>query len=102
MEEIIKFNVITMKAIGKDGDKHSLNDLWKILGSSSGRDPMRWSSLVETVRYLESECKSPNVGKSDILKSKRCINGGTYAIQRVFLEYARYINKDLAVQNFLK
>ena len=52
MEEIIKFDVITMKAIGKDGDKYSLNDLWKILGSSSGRDPMHWSSLVETVRYL--------------------------------------------------
>lgn len=54
MEEIIKFNAITMKAIGKYGDKYSLNDLWKILGSQSGRDPRHWSSLVETVRYLES------------------------------------------------
>lgn len=98
MEEIIKFNAITLKAIGRDGEMYSLNDLWKMLGSPSGRDPRHWSSLVETVRYLESECKSSNVGKSDIWKSKRGNNGGTYATKRVFLEYARYLNKDLAVQ----
>ena len=68
MEEIIKFNAITLKAIGRDGEMYSLNDLWKMLGSPSGRDPRHWSSLVETVRYLESECKSSNVGKSDIWK----------------------------------
>lgn len=98
MKEIIKFNAITLKAIGRDGEMYSLNDLWKMLGSPSGRDPRHWSSLVETVRYLESECKSSNVGKSDIWKSKRGNNGGTYATKRVFLEYARYLNKDLAVQ----
>lgn len=98
MEEIIKFNATVLKAIGRDGNMYSLNDLWKMLGSSNGRDPRRWSSLPETVKYLESECKSLNVGKSDIIKSKRGKGGGTYATQRVFIEYARYLDKGLAVQ----
>lgn len=98
MEEILKFNSTTLKAIQKDGEMYSLNDLWRMLDSPSGRDPRHWSSLVETVRYLESECKGLNVGKSDIIKSKKGKGGGTYATQRVFLEYARYLNKDLAVQ----
>lgn len=33
MEEIIKFNATTMKAISKEGELYSLNDLWKLLGS---------------------------------------------------------------------
>lgn len=61
-------------------------------------DPSQWQRLPETVRYLESECKTLNVGKSHILKSKRGKGGGTYAIRRVFVEYARYLDKDLAVQ----
>lgn len=35
MEEIIKFNAITLKAIGRDGEMYSLNDLWKMLGSQA-------------------------------------------------------------------
>lgn len=34
MEEIIKFNAITLKAIGRDGEMYSLNDLWRMLGFS--------------------------------------------------------------------
>lgn len=60
--------------------------------------PSQWQRLPETVRYLESECKTLNMGKSHILKSKRGKGGGTYAIRRVFVEYARYLDKDLAVQ----
>lgn len=98
MEEIIKFNAITLKAIGRDGEMYSLNDLWRMLGSPKSQDPRHWNFLPDTARYLESECKNLNVGKSDIIKSKRGKGGGTYATQRVFLEYARYLNKDLAVQ----
>lgn len=36
--------------------------------------------------------------KSHLLRIKKGRGGGTYATQRVFLEYARYLNKDLAVQ----
>lgn len=98
MNEIIRFNSITLKAIGKDGEMYSLNDLWKMLGSPKNQDVSQWLRLPDSIKYLESECKTLNVGKSHILKSKRGRNGGTYATQRVFIEYARYLNKDLAVQ----
>lgn len=98
MEEIIKFNAITLKAIGRDGEMYSLNDLWRMLGSPKSMEPRFWQRLPETERYFESETKSLNVRKSHIIKSKRGKGGGTYATQRVFLEYARYLNKDLAVQ----
>lgn len=98
MDEIIKFNSTTLKAIQKDGEMYSLNDLWRILGSPKNLDPRQWVRLPDTVRYLESEGSTLNVGKSHIIKSKKGKGGGTYATQRVFLEYARYLNKDLAVQ----
>lgn len=98
MEEIIKFNAITLKAIGRDGEMYSLNDLWRMLGPPKSMEPRFWQRLPETERYFESETKSLNVRKSHIIKSKRGKGGGTYATQRVFLEYARYLNKDLAVQ----
>lgn len=98
MDEIIKFNAITMKAIGKDGDKYSLNDLWKMLGSPKSMEPKFWKRLPDTERYLDSESNAQKVKKSHLLRIKKGRGGGTYATQRVFLEYARYLNKDLAVQ----
>lgn len=98
MEEIIKFNSVTLKAISKDGKMYSLNDLWRMMGSPKSMEPRFWQRLPETERYFESETKSLNVRKSHIIKSKRGKGGGTYATQRVFIEYARYLNKDLAVQ----
>ncbi len=98
MDEIIKFNSTTLKAIGKDGDMYSLNDLWKMLGSLKSKEPKFWLRLPDSINYLESECKLQKVEKSHLLRIKKGRNGGTYATQRVFLEYARYLNKDLAVQ----
>lgn len=102
MEEIIKFNSTTLKAIQKDGEMYSLNDLWRMLGSPQNLDPRQWVRLPDTVRYLEPESSALNVRKSHIIKSKRGKGGGTYATQRVFLEYARYLNKDLAKQRIEK
>lgn len=98
MEEIIKFNSTTLKAIQKDGEMYSLNDLWRMMGSPKSMEPKFWGRLPDTVRYLESECNAEKVRKSHLLKVKKGRGGGTYATQRVFLEYARYLNKDLAVQ----
>lgn len=98
MEEIIKFNAITMKAIGRDGEMYSLNDLWKMLGSPKSMEPKFWKRLPDTERYLDSESNAQKVRKSHLLRIKKGRGGGTYATQRVFLEYARYLNKDLAVQ----
>lgn len=98
MSDIVKFDSTVLKTVSKDGEMLSLNDLFKFTGSPKNMDPSQWQRLPETVRYLESECKTLNVGKSHILKSKRGKGGGTYAIRRVFVEYARYLDKDLAVQ----
>ena len=98
MDEIIKFNSITMKAIGRDGEMYSLNDLWKMLDSPKSKEPKFWLRLPDSVSYLDSECKAQKVKKSHLLRIKKGRGGGTYATQRIFLEYARYLNKDLAVQ----
>lgn len=98
MEEIIKFNSTTLKAIQKDGEMYSLNDLWRMLGSPKSMEPKFWRRLPDTERYLDSESNTQKVRKSHLLRIKKGRGGGTYATQRVFLEYARYLNKDLAVQ----
>ena len=98
MNVVSRFSAITLKKlVGVDGELMSLNDLWRYAGSPKNQDPSQWLRLPETLRYLESECKIQKVGKSHILKSKRGRNGGTYASSRILLEYARYLDKDLAV-----
>ena len=98
MKEVLKFSASTLKKlVGVDGELKSLNDLWKYAGSPKNRDPRTWGSQVETLRYLESECKTLNVTKNHIWKTKRGNRGGTYASSRILLEYARYLDKDLAV-----
>ena len=98
MNVVSRFSAITLKKLVEvDGELKSLNDLWRYAGSPKNQDPSQWLRLPETLRYLESECKIQKVGKSHILKSKRGRNGGTYASSRILLEYARYLDKDLAV-----
>ena len=98
MADVSKFSASTLKnLVGVDGELKSLNDLWKLVGSPKNQDPIQWLRLPDTISYLDSECKVQNVGKSHILKSKRGRNGGTYASNRILLEYARYLDKDLAV-----
>lgn len=67
MEEIIKFNAITLKAIGRDGEMYSLNDLWKMLGSPKSMEPKFWKRLPDTERYLDSESNAQKVRKSHLL-----------------------------------
>ena len=98
MADVSKFSASTLKnLVGVDGELKSLNDLWKLVGSPKNQDPSQWLKLPDTISYLDSECKVQNVGKSHILKSKRGRNGGPYASNRILLEYARYLDKDLAV-----
>lgn len=48
MKEIIKFNSITMKAIGRDDGMYSLNDLWRMLGSPKSQDTRHWNFFCLT------------------------------------------------------
>lgn len=98
MNQVSIFSASILKnLVGVDGELKSLNDLWKLVGSPKNQDPSQWLRLTDTISYLDSECKVQNVGKSHILKSKRGRKGGTYASNRILLEYARYLDKDLAV-----
>jgi len=97
MEEIIKFNSTTLKAIGRDGEMYSLNDLWRIADSPNTKRPSDWQDINGTKEFLDSAAKVLNTAKNGIIKSKRGKGGGTYAVRQVALEYARYLDKDLAV-----
>lgn len=97
MGDIIKFNATILKAVGKDGEMLSLNDLWKIAGSPNTKRPSDWQDLNQTKEFVDSACKLLNTAKNGIIKSRRGKGGGTYAVKQVALEYARYLDKDLAV-----
>lgn len=71
--------------------------MWKFAGSPKNRDPYFWCRQVETQRFIESECKLLKTDRKSVLKTKRGKFGGTYASNRILLEYARYLDKDLAV-----
>lgn len=98
MSEVSKFSAETLKNLVRvDGELKSLNDLWVIAGSPKNREPKFWARLPETLRYIESEIKLSKVEKSHLWKVKRGNGGGTFASNRILLEYARYLDKDLAV-----
>jgi len=74
-----------------EGKMVNLNRIYEISGASSGKDPRRWKSLESTKTLI----KSINVGESDILKTKRGENGGTWAHWQLALSYAQYLSSEL-------
>ncbi len=98
MNVVSRFSAITLKKlVGVDGELKSLNDLWRYAGSPKNRDPKFWLRINDTIRYIDAECKREKVSVNHLLRIKRGRNGGTYASNRILLEYARYLDKDLAV-----
>lgn len=97
MDEITKVSASTLKnLVGVDGELKSLNDLWKFAGSPKSKEPKRWVLLPDPKAYIASERKTEKDGKS-VLLSKKGRNGGIYGSNRILLEYARYLDKNLAV-----
>lgn len=98
MNQVSRFSASSLKSlVGVDGELKSLNDLWKLAGSPKNRDPKFWLRINETIRYIDAECKREKVSENHLLRVKRGRKGGTYASNRILLEYARYLDKDLAV-----
>jgi hypothetical protein len=98
MNQVSRFSASSLKSlVGVDGELKSLNDLWKLAGSPKNRDPKFWLRINETIRYIDAECKREKVIPTHLLRVKRGRKGGTYASNRILLEYARYLDKDLAV-----
>lgn len=83
-----------------------LNDIWKAAGFTKNRRPSHWQSLVTTnpriIKVLKLITgKSGNYTKPDIqrvLRTRRGADGGTWADVRLALDYAEYLNPDLAIE----
>lgn len=95
--EVRKYDANVLDNIGKEGEMYSLNDLWVIAGSPENKDPRQWIRLPQSLEFFQSAEKFLNVGKSHIIKTKRGKGGGTYGVKQVALEYAQYLDPDLAV-----
>lgn len=95
--EVRKYNADVLDNIGKDGEMYSLNDLWEIAGSPGNKDPRQWVRLPQALEFFQSAERFLNVGKSHIIRTKRGKGGGTYGVKQVALEYAQYLDADLAV-----
>ncbi|WP_442805654.1 KilA-N domain-containing protein [Testudinibacter sp. TR-2022] len=61
------------------------------------KSPRRWLELPSTIEYIELLSKKLNVGKSDILKTTRGVNGGTWLHRRLAVAFARWLNVDFAI-----
>ena len=95
MNEVSRFSASSLKKlVGVDGELKSLNDLWKFAGSPKSKEPKRWVLLPDPKEYIASERKAEKDGKSVLLSGR---SGGIYGSNRILLEYARYLDKDLAV-----
>lgn len=80
----------------KDGNI-SLTDLWKSNGSDPSKTPAEWQRISTTEAFIKAASRFLNMGIAHIIKSKRGKGGGTYAHQQIALEYAQYLDPQLAV-----
>lgn len=95
--EVRKYDANVLENIGKDGEMYSLNDLWAIAGSPETKRPNDWQNTKQFNEFLNSACKFLNATKNGIIKTRRGKCGGTYGVKQVALEYAQYLDSDLAV-----
>lgn len=95
--EIRKYDANILENIGRDGEMYSLNDLWNIAGCPLNKDPRQWQRLPQPTEFINSASKILNVGLSHIIKARRGKGGGTYGVRQIALEYAQYLDPDLAV-----
>jgi hypothetical protein len=92
-----KYDPSIFENVRKKGSKLNLNDLWKAAGSPENKDPKQWKRLPDTESFFTSACKILNVGKSHLIESASGKGGGTWGVRQVLLEYAQYLDSDLAV-----
>lgn len=87
-----------MKYLDPDKDgMSSLNGLWEYAGRPEYKDPRRWTETEQAKAHIESTCKIFNAAKNDIIKTKKGKGGGTRGVPQIVLEYAKYLDSDLAV-----
>lgn len=83
-----------------------LNDIWTAAGFTKSQRPSDWSRLDGTLKKMERVMqlitgKSRNYNAEDmrlVFRTKRGVDGGTYADIRLALDYAEYLNPKLAIE----
>jgi hypothetical protein len=75
----------------------NLTDIWKAAKGPYNQRPYDWMKLPTAVKYLAATARKVKGGESPLYETRAGRNGGTYAHPLVALEYARYLNADLAV-----
>lgn len=94
-----------LQTVRRKGDKFSLTDLWKSIGSPENKTPSQWSRTDEAQSFLKVAAKFLNVvskhksnpQESYLIVTARGKAGGTWGVEQVFLEYAQYLDPALAV-----
>lgn len=81
-------------ATDKDGNVN-LTDLWKAEGSPAGKEVWRWVETDTASTFIEATCQILNLGKNEVIKTRRGKGGGTYAHKQIALAYAKYISPEL-------
>ncbi|WP_375438138.1 KilA-N domain-containing protein, partial [uncultured Hymenobacter sp.] len=90
--------IVKGQRIGQNANGlHSLTDIYNLSGAGDAQRPSDWLALLSTVGFVTAACRFLNADKSGIIESRRGRNGGTYAHQQIALEYAQYLDANLAV-----
>lgn len=99
--EVTLFNrekIELMSYLDMDSDGMGrLNGLWEFAGNPENKEPWRWLETEQANKHMQSTCKILNLAKNEVIKSKRGKGGGTRGHQQIVLEYAKYLDSDLAV-----
>lgn len=95
IQKISKKELLDRIKPDKNGN-FSLTELWSITGTDQNKKPAKWQQSEPVQRFINTASKILNVPISDIIKSKRGKGGGTYGHRQIFLEYAQYLDADLA------
>lgn len=78
-------------------DRLSLTDIWKAAGRPKDNRPIDWLNLPTANGFVAAVAKCEKVEKSHLLETSRGRTGGTFGHRQIALEYAQYLNPDLAV-----
>ncbi len=84
--------------VDKTNNFVSLNHLWKAANSPKGKDPRNWLELDQSAKFIYALEVKLNVHLTDILKTRRGRNGGTWGHWQVALAYAKYLDPNLHIQ----
>lgn len=75
----------------------SLTDLWKAANSPKNKSVADWTRLETVKKFIETACRFLNMGKSHVIKKEQGKGGGTFAHEQIALEYAQYLDPNLAI-----